>query len=83
MNPTWLTRCGGRSFVMIVGNAAVCSLLLWFGKLGENNFTALIMGTVGAFVASMAFQNRTQVRAEVDKVRVGVATDSQQEATQP
>lgn len=44
-------KMGGRKFLLCVGCGAVTSLLLWFGKLESGSYTAIILGTVGAFIA--------------------------------
>lgn len=43
---------GGRRFILTVGCGAMCSFLLWHGKLTDPSFTFIIMGTVGAYVAA-------------------------------
>lgn len=75
MNTTIFTRLGGRSFILCVGCGLVCSLMRWHDKLTDGSYTAIIMGTVGAYIAHAAFSNRSQIRADVDKV--ALTRDSQ------
>lgn len=46
-----IARLGGRKFLLCLGCGAVTSILLWFGKLDGGAYTAITLGTVGAFVA--------------------------------
>lgn len=73
-----LARMGGRSFVLCVGCGLVCSILLWFGKLTDGSYLAIILGTVGAYIGSTTYRHRSEVRADVDKTVAAVAADSQQ-----
>lgn len=50
-------------FVLCVGAGAVCSILLWFGKLDSGSYTAIIMGTVGAYVAGGAIERVKELGA--------------------
>lgn len=52
-----ISAFGGRKFLVTVGCGGVCSILLWFGKLDNGSYTAIILGTVGAFIAGAAYQN--------------------------
>lgn len=74
----WLHFLGGRSFVLCLAGNFISSLLVWYGKIGAGEWLAFGISTTGAFIGSMALQNRTQVRAEVDKAVAGVQTESQQ-----
>lgn len=51
-----IEKCGGRRFILSVGCGLVTSFLLWFGKLDSGAYTAIIMGTVGAYIASDTIQ---------------------------
>lgn len=51
-----IENIGGRRFALTVGCGAVCSVLLWFGKLTDPSFTLIIMGTVGAYIAANTTQ---------------------------
>lgn len=72
---TWLQRLGGRSFLLCVGCAGVTSYMRWHDKLADGSYLAIIMGTVVAYIGQAAFQNRSQIRADVDKA--ALTRDSQ------
>lgn len=65
--PTWLANLGGRSFLLCNATLMACTGLLYLGKLTDGSFTAIVMGTVGAYIAHASFNNRSQIRADVDK----------------
>lgn len=70
----WIEFLGGRSFILCVGCAGVCSFLLWHGKLQDGSYLAIILGTVGAYVVKAAVQNRSEIRADVEKTIAGVGS---------
>ena len=47
---------GGRRFLLTLGCGVACSFLLWFGKLTDGSFTAIIMSTVGVYIAANTTQ---------------------------
>lgn len=47
---------GGRRFLLTVGCGIVSSILLWYGKLDTGSYTAIILGTVGAYIAANTVQ---------------------------
>lgn len=47
---TWGSFLENR-FVLCVGCGLVSSFLLWFGKLSDGSYLAIILATVGAYVA--------------------------------
>lgn len=59
---------GGRRFILAAASLAVCSLLLWFGKLSDGGFTAIVMATVGSYIAADTFQRNAETRADVEKM---------------
>jgi hypothetical protein len=52
-------------FVLCVGCGAVCSLLLWFGKLSDGSYLAIILATVGAYVTGGVVESRAAIQAQV------------------
>lgn len=58
---------GGRTFALVVGCGAVTSLMRVFEKLDNGSFTAVIIATVGAYVAATAVQKHGEIRADVQK----------------
>lgn len=71
-----LDTFGGRRFLLCVGCSAVCSVLLWFGKLTDGNFTVIIMGTIGAYVAGDTFQRNSEIKADVQKTAAQAQVDA-------
>ena len=53
-------------FVLCVGCAAVCAVLLWFGKLDSASFTLIIMGTIGAYVSGGVIERAKELKAQVE-----------------
>ena len=47
---------GGRRFLLTLGCGVACSALLWFEKLTDGSFTAIIMSTVGVYIAANTTQ---------------------------
>ncbi len=58
---------GGRTFVLVLGCSAVNSLMKWFDHLDNGSYTAIIIATVGAYVAANAIDKHGQQRADVQK----------------
>lgn len=55
---------GGRRFLLTVGCGAVTSFLLWHGKLDSGSYTAIIIATVGAYIAANTTQKVKSNAAE-------------------
>lgn len=62
-----IANCGGRTFVMTIGNGIVCTWMLYLGKLDATSYTAIIIATVGAFIGANAVQGRADTFAERDR----------------
>lgn len=58
---------GGRTFALTAGCGVACTVLLWFAKLDTGSFTTIILGTVGAYIASTTWQKHGETRADVQK----------------
>lgn len=76
---TDFTVIGGRTFLLTVGCGFVTSLMRWFDHLDNGSFTAVILGTVGAYIASSTFKAHSEVRAETQKF----IAEKQTEASPP
>ena len=59
-----ITRLGGRTFVLTLGCGAVTSVLVWFGKIDGGTYAAVILGTVGAYIAANAVQKVKQIAGD-------------------
>lgn len=79
MNPTLLTKLGGRRFILCLGAGFATTLLQWFGKLDPAGlaYVATIGSTVGAFIAGNVLQKRADAFANRD---IEIATN--RESTQ-
>lgn len=53
-----------KRFLLCVGCGAVTSFLLWFGKLDSGSYTAIIMATVGAYVAGGVVERTKEIKAQ-------------------
>ncbi len=58
---------GGRTFALTAGCGMVVSLMRWFDHLDNGSFTAIIIATVGAYIAATTVQRHTEIRADVQK----------------
>lgn len=56
-------------FVLCVGCAGVCTVLLWFGKLDSASFTIIIMGTIGAYVSGGVIERAKELKAQVEQAK--------------
>lgn len=61
------TKFGGRRFLMCMGNAAICTLLLWFDKISDSVFRDLILGTVAVYIAGNGFQKWKEANNRVQE----------------
>lgn len=55
-----LSRFGGRRFLLTVGCGVVTSLLVWFGKISDGVYSAVIIATVAAYITGGTAQKITQ-----------------------
>jgi hypothetical protein len=60
----WISRFGGRRFVLTVGCGAVNSFLLFMGKIGDEPYSLIILGTVGAYITGAVVQEVKQIQAD-------------------
>lgn len=63
-----LRAFGGRRFLLTLGCGAACTVLVWFGKIGDAVFASIIIGTVGAYIAgntAQKFSPYSQVGSQV------------------
>jgi len=51
-----INACGGRRFLMCIGNAAVCTVLVWHSKITPEVFGAIIIATVAAYITGNTAQ---------------------------
>lgn len=58
-----LDHYGGRRFLLTVGAQLLNAWLLYAGKLSDGSYLAIVMATVGAYVASNTYQKREELRA--------------------
>lgn len=53
-------RWGGRRFLLCVSTQVSVTTLKWAGKIGDEVFGLVILGTVGAFVAGNIAQRKIE-----------------------
>lgn len=51
-----LSTFGGRRFLLTVGCGVATSVLVWFGKIDPMTYAAVVLGTVGAYIAGNTVQ---------------------------
>jgi len=51
-----LTALGGRRFMLTVATQVSVTILVWFGKISDDVFSVLVLGTVGAYIAGNTVQ---------------------------
>ena len=54
--PTFIGKCGGRTFLITLGCGAMTSLLTYLKVLDSTAYTTVILGTVGAYIAGNTVQ---------------------------
>jgi len=59
-----ITSFGGRRFILTVGCGLVTSILLWHDKLDSGSYTAIILGTVGAYIGANTFQKVKESKSD-------------------
>lgn len=62
-----LDAIGGRRFILAVLTLIVCSGLLCFKVLSDGSYTAIILATVGAYIAAGTFERTSEIKADVQK----------------
>lgn len=67
---------GGRTFLLTVGCGFVSSFLLWFGKLDNGSYTAIILASVCAYIAKTTVERHGEIRADVQKVLGGLQAET-------
>jgi hypothetical protein len=55
-----INSLGGRKFLITIGCGVVTTILVWFGKIDGTTYTAVILGTVGVYLAANAYQSRVE-----------------------
>lgn len=49
-------RWGGRRFLLTVATQVSVTVLVWFGKISDDVFSVLILGTVAAYITGNTVQ---------------------------
>lgn len=58
---------GGRRFILAMMSLLIASILVACKALDSGSYTAIILGTVAAYIGGNTFEAHSQIRAEVDK----------------
>lgn len=51
-----MARIGGRKFVVALGSLASATLLCWHGHIADGVYSAVMIATVGAYLAANVSQ---------------------------
>jgi hypothetical protein len=62
-----LTALGGRRFLISIGCGAVTALLCWFGKVSDDVYAMVVLGTVGGYITGNVWQRKIDAKAEKEK----------------
>lgn len=79
MNDTLLYRLGGRRFIVTLGCGFATTVLQWAGKLDPigTTYAAVIIATVGAYIAGNVMQKRADTFAGRD-VQIAATKENSQ-----
>ena len=67
---TWnLRSLLDNRWLLCVGCNAVTSFLVYVGKLDSGSFTAITLGTVGAYIAGGAFERAKELKAQTESIK--------------
>jgi hypothetical protein len=58
-------RLTSRKFLIALLTLMSASLLCWYGHIADGVYSAVVIATVGAYIAGNVFQKQIQVRPEV------------------
>jgi hypothetical protein len=64
MNSNLLGRMGGRKFALAVLASLQTAVLAWAGRIDPGVYSAVMIATVGAFIAGNAWQHIQQRRGD-------------------
>lgn len=63
-----IAKSGGRRFLMTMGCAAVCTVLIWFGKIDGAIFRDVIIATVAVYIGGNTYQKVRETAGEAPNV---------------
>jgi predicted small integral membrane protein len=61
---------GDEVFVAVIGCGFINALLLWFGKLDQNIYQVITLGTVGAWIVAKSANTIAQTNADARVAQV-------------
>lgn len=61
---SWITKLGGRRFLLTFGCSLVSTILVWNDKLSGGEFVAIISLTAAAYIAGNTIQKSQEGRAK-------------------
>jgi hypothetical protein len=77
----WLDAItGDEKFILVVGCGFVDTVLVWFGKIDQNNYVTLTALTIGAYLTGKAVEGIASTNADA---RVAVAKTEAMAAVSP
>jgi|GEM_PF-1314627 len=63
-----LERLGGRKFTLALLALASATALVWAGRIGDGVYSAVVLATVGAYIAGNVAQKAQQQRLPLEAV---------------
>lgn len=74
MNDDPFVRIGGRTFLLVLGCGIACTGLVYLGKISDQVFATIIMGTVGLYIGKTAFEQTTIVKTNAEVQKTSITT---------
>jgi hypothetical protein len=62
--PINITGLGGRRFLLTLGCGVATTVLCWFGKISDQVYATVLIGTVGAYILGNTAQKVQQAKSE-------------------
>lgn len=69
MNEQTLQRLLSRKFLLAMASVLSCSLLVWFGKINDGVYSAVMLATLAAYLSANVMQKQAEKVAEVKAAR--------------
>jgi hypothetical protein len=55
-----ITKLGGRRFILTMGCGIATTFLIWFDKIDGFTYSAVILGTVAAYITGNTWQKKNE-----------------------
>lgn len=60
MNEQTLQRLLSRKFLLAMASVLSCTVLVWFGKINDGVYSAVMLATVAAYLSANVLQKRDE-----------------------